>query len=622
MGLWNRRSVMIRVATRRRHVDRLERRAHRLEERSRLISWARLAVVVTGAVVAFWMFRAYGPDAGTAVAGAFVLAFLVLVRLHDRVEEGLEQTRRARRIKEWHESRRRLDWQALPQARSDFGSQRRPFAEDLNLIGLRSVHHMLDGCASRGGSTLLREWLCDPAPALDDVMARQRLVRELVPLGLFRDHLTRVSMIGTSRESAPWDDRALREWLGRARAVPRLKPWLVGLSLFSAANVGLILAHVTGVLPMLWPMTVLIYFAVYFMKYRDVKDLFDESQDLDLMFQRFVPALLYIERFRFREGSEGGRIARPMREARPSTRMRSVRRIAAGASVTRSEFLWLLLNVLLPWNMLFTYLLHRTKAALRDHLPVWLETWYTLEAASSLAAHAEYHSDRVFPQLHASLGDTEPVFAGRGLGHPLIPEKDKVRNDFVVDRLGQVVLITGSNMSGKSTFLRTIGVNLHLAFAGGPVDASAMRTLCFRVFTSINVVDSVQEGLSHFYAEVRRLKLLLDALGDDEGHPPFNLIDEIFRGTNNRERLIGSRAFIRALAGTRAVSLISTHDLELTALEDEVPELSNFHFREDVSGERMTFDYLLRPGPSPTTNALKIMARAGLPVDPDASGAG
>lgn len=692
-------------ARRRRLIERLDRRIRRLEERSRRFSWGRLAVVVAGSMAVFWAYQAIGANTGMLVLVGFVAAFLVLIRLHDRVEEGLEQTRRARRIMELHEARRRLEWDTLPEARSDADPQRRPFAVDLNLAGPRSIHHLLDGCASRGGSMRLRDWLCDHAPALEEIQARQRLVRELVPLGLFRDHLTRVSMIGRKGDSAPWDDGALREWLGRTEGVPRLKPWLIGLSIFAAVNVALILAHIFGVLPMLWPMTLLIYFAVYFTKYREVKDLFEESQDLDLMFERFVPALEYLEQFRFKPAKEAEHVAAPIRSNPPSIHMKSVRRIAAGAAATRSEFLWLLLNVLMPWNMLFTYLLHRTKSALRQHLPGWLEAWYTLESASSLAAHADYHPQRAFPEIQAapsaaadvpiahSAGRApaagspgggsgavesdgspeappppsdvqesrvEAVFEGRGLGHPLLPEPSKVRNDFVLDRLGRVVLITGSNMSGKSTFLRTLGVNLHLAFAGAPVDASAMRTICFRVFTSINVVDSVQEGLSHFYAEVRRLKMLLDALDDNgsigrldadrrsdvgnvEGsfdagnadgsaitasvahshasgvvpHPSFNLIDEIFRGTNNRERLIGSRAFIHALAGRRAVSLISTHDLELTGLEEEVPELGNFHFREDVSGERMTFDYTLRPGPSPTTNALKIMARAGLPVDPD-----
>jgi len=210
-------------------------------------------------------------------------------------------------------------------------------------------------------------------------------------------------------------------------------------------------------------------------------------------------------------------------------------------------------------------------------------------------------------------------FKAEQLGHPLLPDVEtdhaKVTNDFVFDRLGDVALLTGSNMSGKSTFLKAMGVNLALAFAGGPVDAERLVTPLYRIFTSIKVTDSVTDGISYFYAEVRRLKALLTELADPDSLPLFFCIDEIFRGTNNRERLIGSRAFIKELSGKHGVGAISTHDLELVKLADEAAQIENFHFRDDVQGGEMIFDYKIRSGPCPTTNALKIMALAGLPVD-------
>src|SRR5579875_2914138 len=176
-------------------------------------------------------------------------------------------------------------------------------------------------------------------------------------------------------------------------------------------------------------------------------------------------------------------------------------------------------------------------------------------------------------------------------------------------------LITGSNMSGKSTFLRTVGINLRLAFAGGPVNASSFSTSLFRLFTCIKISDSVTENYSYFYAEVRRLKALLSAVDASNPLPLFFLIDEIFKGTNNRERRLGSEAYISALAGRDCLGIITTHDLDLVKLADKLPELKNYHFKEDIIDGRMVFDYLLRPGPSPTTNALKIMQMEGLPVE-------
>jgi DNA mismatch repair ATPase MutS len=177
------------------------------------------------------------------------------------------------------------------------------------------------------------------------------------------------------------------------------------------------------------------------------------------------------------------------------------------------------------------------------------------------------------------------------------------------------VIITGSNMAGKSTFLRTLGVNLCLAYAGAPVNAERLQTALFRLFTCIRVTDSVTDGYSYFYAEVRRLHALLDAQKEPGQLPLFFLVDEIFKGTNNRERLIGSRSFVKALVGRNCVGIISTHDLELVNLAQSVAKVRNNHFREEVINGQMAFDYILREGPCPTTNALKIMAMEGLPTD-------
>ncbi|HMU56562.1 MAG TPA: MutS family DNA mismatch repair protein, partial [Nitrospira sp.] len=201
------------------------------------------------------------------------------------------------------------------------------------------------------------------------------------------------------------------------------------------------------------------------------------------------------------------------------------------------------------------------------------------------------------------------------LGHPLIPARNRVANDLELSGLGSIHLITGSNMSGKSTFLRTIGINLCLAQAGAPVCAARLDWSPVRLACCIRVDDSLDAGLSFFYAEVKRLKTILDAIGDRAAPPVLFLIDEIFKGTNNRERLIGSRAYITALSTGNGFGLVSTHDLELTDLEKDIPSLINAHFQETVTGGTLSFDYKLRPGPCPTTNALKIMEMEGLPVD-------
>ncbi|MFN2168667.1 MAG: MutS-related protein, partial [Anaerolineae bacterium] len=311
-------------------------------------------------------------------------------------------------------------------------------------------------------------------------------------------------------------------------------------------------------------------------------------------------------------------------EQRPSHYLAGLNRLVAAMGLRQNPVLGLVLNLLLPWDAFLTYRLGRTWAAVSDRAPGWLDAWFELEALGSLAGFAYLNPGYAFPQIDR--GEGSPVLEATALGHPLLPEAQKVSNDFTIPHLGWVAIITGSNMAGKSVFLKTVGANLALAFAGGPASARALRTWPLRLFASMEVSDSVTDGISYFYAEVKRLKALLAALEGDDSLPLLFFIDEIFRGTNNRERLLGSRAYVRALVGRRGAGLIATHDLELAKLAGEVREggqyrsaVENYHFRDRVVDGRMVFDYVLHPGPCPTTNALKIMALEGLPVPDEAS---
>ena len=273
------------------------------------------------------------------------------------------------------------------------------------------------------------------------------------------------------------------------------------------------------------------------------------------------------------------------------------------------------LNLLVPWDLYVAYRFNRCKQDVKTRLPAWIDTWYELEALNALANFSYLQPGATFPEIHTEIDTaSEPVLQAKALGHPLLPDEVRVSNDLTLPHLGEVVMITGSNMSGKSTFLRTLGMNLCLAYAGAPVCATTLQCGLLRVFTCINVNDSVTDGISHFYAEVKRLKALLQALSMTSDTPLLFLIDEIFRGTNNRERLIGSQAYIEALSGGHGVGLVSTHDLELVTLAESMPTIHNYHFRETIVDGRMAFDFELRPGPCPTTNALTIMQLEGLPV--------
>ena len=605
----------------RRHVERLARRLARLDGLSRRYGWIRLGLVLAGAVAALVAFQIGGTVWGWGVIGVVAVVFGVTARRHRRVDESIRRHRRWQRIKAAHIARMTLDWPALPPPASFAPDPAHPYERDLDLAGPRSLHHLLDTAAARGGSRRLWTWLREPLLDSNRLADRQALVRELTAQTRFRDRLALSGALALEDPETPWDGERLHAWLedhapGRSR-----RPLLMLLGALAVLNAVLFVLYLTTPLPALWAVSLTIYVGIYLFAYWGIRHLFDEAFHLEKALRGFRAVAVFLETYRYGPHHRLAALCAPFREAaqRPSRQLRRATQIAAAASSQKSEVLLVVLNTLGPWDLFFAYRLDRFKERLRAQLPIWLATWYDLEALASLATFAHLNPGYTFPTVRPpETPERAPIFAAETLGHPLLDDAQRICNDFAIGRLGDVTLITGSNMSGKSTFLRTLGINLCLAYAGGPVCGARCHTQPFRLFTSINVIDSVNDGISHFYAEVRRLKRLLDTLEDAAAPPLFFLIDEIFRGTNNRERLLGSRAYVRALAGQRATGLISTHDLDLTRLADEIDGVYNTHFREEVVAGRLAFDYRLRPDPCPTTNALKIMQMEGLPVEPTA----
>ncbi len=596
----------------RRQIKLLDGRLLRLDRLSRKFSRLRIALVLVGICCALVAERFLGGSFTWLTLGVFGAAFVVAAVWHRRVYHSVIRHAVWKRIKSNHVARLTRDWANVPQPPDLPPDPEHPFAADLNLFGPRSVHHLLDTSASYGGCARLRTWLLDPLETPEAVRERQQIIRELIPLARFRDRLHLHGILLGTQPQARWSADKIVDWL-LEESPPRLTPWVWGLGLLSLANIALAALYALGHLPPLWAATLLAYLVLYTYKHREARNLFSDAYQLERVLRHLRAVLIYLEGFPYGRTPHLAKLCEPYWRAasRPSASVRSIVRIAGAAGVQQSHLLGFLVNVLVPWDLFFADRLNRYKASAKATLPVWIHTWYDLEALSALATHSYLHPDNVFPEI---VPQGEPILQARALGHPLLPDAERVHNDFSFDAPGEIALITGSNMSGKSTFLRTLGVNLCLAYAGASVHAEELRTVPLRLFTCIQVADSVTDGISYFYAEVRRLKALLTALNAEHETPLLFLIDEIFRGTNNHERLAGSRAYIKALAMGRGVGVISTHDLELVGMADDVPGIHNFHFREEISDGRMVFDYRLRSGPCPTTNALKIMHMAGLPV--------
>ena len=361
------------------------------------------------------------------------------------------------------------------------------------------------------------------------------------------------------------------------------------------------------------------YVVIYFMTDQG-EELLEHAVGLHHETERLATVLGSIERYAAqRETTLASTWTNLIGTVSPTQQLKDAARTLHAISIKAHPLVHLTINAIGPWDLWFLRRLIHTQDRIQQALPQWLDALAEIEAASALATFAYLHPDYIWPTpLVVADGQQEhpPTLRASRLAHPLLPPGPRIANDVQLAELGSIYLITGSNMSGKSTFLRTIGINLCLAQAGGPVCAGSFEWTWNRLACCIRVDDSLDAGLSFFYAEVKRLKTILDATKERTLPPVLFLIDEIFKGTNNRERLIGSQAYITALSKGRGFGLVSTHDLELADLEQAIPRLRNAHFQETVSDGALTFDYQLRPGPCPTTNALRIMELEGLPISP------
>ncbi|MBI5034112.1 MAG: hypothetical protein HZB51_26630 [Chloroflexi bacterium] len=593
-----------------RHIARLERRLVPVQIASDRISWLRagvfIAMLIVAAILGF-----QGNVLGCLLALLVgLLLFFAVVWYHRGLEHWIDVFKTWRAIRSDQLARMTHDWECLDRYFPTKNRTTSPLELDLDLTGPRSLQQLLDTTQSRQASQLLVSWLAQHNPVLDGILARQNIVRELVAFTRFRD---RIRLIFRLMLQEPLEGEKLVNWLLSVTEAHRLKWALPVATVLVALNLVLYALYVFDELPPYWLISLAIYALFFFANQSWAGEILGALSRMEVELDRLGAILNYVENVSFDSYDHLVQLCAPLRDAAhpPSSYVRKIKLASIGIGLRSNPILGLILNLVLPWDFIFAYLTNRFRSQVVESLPVWLHVYYELDAYAALANFAYVNPEYVFPDITPNAG---PVLSAKDLGHPLIPFAQSVRNDFTLNSNGELAIITGSNMAGKSTFLKSIGINLCLAYAGAPVVATHFRAQPFRLYTCIHITDSVTDGFSYFYAEVKCLKRLLDELEMENDFPLLYLIDEIFRGTNNRERLLGSRAFIQAIVEKNGVGLLATHDLELASLSEQRPQVHNYHFRDEVSDGRLIFDYKIRTGPCPTTNALKIMQMEGLPV--------
>jgi hypothetical protein len=530
--------------------------------------------------------------------------FIILAVAQARITRARRRSQRAALL--YEQGLARLDdrWAGRGETGNRFLDNAHPYAEDLDLFGRGSLFELLSTARTRVGEETLANWLLSPA-APEVVRARQAAVAELRPQLDLREDL---ALLGESVRSGD-DARALTGWA----AAP---PWRISRDMRVAAAV---LAGVSVVALILWItgygwLPFLLAFVMgrafaFRLKAevgRTISAVEQPGRELTLLSE--VLERLERERFSCPRLVEV-RAALDVEGLAPSRQIAKLNRLIELLDARRN-MMFAPLAALLLWQLQLAFAIERWRQSSGPAVARWLAAVGELEALGSLAGYSYEHPQDPFPEL----AEGGARFESEGLGHPLIPEARNVRADLCLSGgLNRVLIISGSNMSGKSTLLRTAGINTVLALAGAPVRAHRLRLSPLQVGASIHIQDSLQAGASRFYAEITRLRQIVELT---EGKlPVLFLLDEILHGTNSHDRRIGAEAVVRGLIGRGAIGLVTTHDLALTRVAEELaPHAANVHFEDHLEDGKMTFDYLLRPGVVERSNALELMRSIGLEV--------
>lgn len=572
------------------------------ERRDGLLANTRFAVFSIGVAIAAAVWAAEAVSWHWLIVP--VAAFLALAVYHERV---IQRRDHARAVAAFYDrAMARLDgrWPGTGNPGDHLVPENHLYADDLDLFGHGSLFELLCTTRTRAGEETLGRWLCNSADA-EEVAARQEAVQELRPNLDLRENL---ALVGREvREGVFPDD--LVAWATKPPALssPVVHGTAVALTLAALAS---LVGWLMGSSSIIWLAMVALVDLVFMRwvrpRLRKATGAMDEPmRELDVL----APALRLLE---------GQPVASALLvalknefsvEGKPAShRIAHLHRLLLWLDARRNQLFAPFAFVFL-WEVHFGFAIERWRRINGGHVRQWLDAIGEIEALCALAAYAYEHPKDVFPEIV----EGETLYEGVDLGHPLIAGEECVRNDIRLDADKALFIVSGSNMSGKSTLLRTVGINAVLAYCGGPVCAKSLRLTRFALGASLSTHDSIQEGTSRFYAEIKRLHRVMELTSGDA--PVLFLLDEILHGTNSHDRRIGAVAVLKGLLDKGALGLVTTHDLALTEVEGVFGNrAANVHFIDHLEGDRLAFDFRMRPGVVERSNALALMRAVGLKI--------
>jgi MutS domain V len=597
-------------------LEALRQSQSQLDRRHKTLGHANLAIALAGLVVLVWALDSRSVSILWVLVPCAALA--VSANVHARVLRSRRQGKRAIAFYERGLARLENRWMGAGETGEHFLDPAHPYSRDLDLFGKGSLFELLCTARTGAGEKALAQWLLAPAP-VDEIRARHAAVTDLrTRLGLRED----LAVLGEDVRSKVHPD-VLGAW---AEAPPVLDSG-------PARVVALVLAAVWLFCLVAWfgwgwwemalaSSTVNVLFNYRFRaRVEQIAPALDASggseapslPSTEAMAQDLAVLAAVLERFEDEAFSSpklvGLQSGLKTNGMFPSRAIARLGRLVEYLESRRNPVVGVL-NSFVFWSLQVAFAIEAWRKKFGPSIRGWLDAVGEMEALCSLAGYAYEHPDDVFPEFTSP---EQGLFQGEGLAHPLLPESKAVRNGLALGGELRLMIISGPNMAGKSTLIRAVGINAVLAQCGAPVRAKRLRLSPLAVAASICVLDSLQGGISRFYAEITRLKLITELTNGPL--PVLFLLDELLNGTNSHDRRIGAEGLVRSLVERGGIGLVTTHDLALAKIVDQLgAQAANFHFEDHLEDGQLRFDYKLTPGVVQTSNALKLMRSIGLEV--------
>lgn len=583
-------------------VDNFRGMADQLQKRENRLSYARL-ISFLGTLVIFFLLISYNLVAAIVTLVTGLIIFGSLVKIFIRTEKNKNFYTHLVSVNQSEFNCIKGDISSFTDG-SAYLKKEHPYSLDLDLFGHASLFQYINRTTSKPAADMLAEWLMEPAP-INEINNRQQAIDELKPLVDWRQKLM---VLGYTNRKAGDSPAALKTWVQSANLFARV--WQ--LKMVTSALTAFTLTVLALIVIFKLPFTLLlldlgINFVYYFIQAKKINQLHQQVSNSSELLLTYADTIHLIEHQDFKNSKLKSLREVFLHHHPASGRIKKLSELVGRLDTRLNIMISVPLNLFFFWDIHYCLALEKWKTQHRNELSKWFTAMAEFEVLSCFANMAFNNPGWVQPEVINDYFELNAVQAG----HPLIPENRRICNDISMKGSGKTIVITGSNMAGKTTFLRTCGVNAVLALAGACVCAKSFKISHVNVLTSMRISDSLEDNTSSFYAELKRLASIIDQAKNNQR--VFLLLDEILRGTNSNDRHTGSVALIRQLIDYGAITFIATHDLKLADMAGDKPDkIDNYYFDVKVENEELYFDYKLTPGVCNSMNASILMKKMGI----------